>query len=85
MQLTTSFFLLNGAVTGNDKNIKFLSKFFFTYWTACFQDSISGELFLVSFFGLKITVKAGGEGDFTLNGSAVNVGAGVFADVPGTA
>ena len=37
------------------------------------------------FFGLKITVKAGGEGDFTLNGSAVNVGAGVFADVPGTA
>tara|TARA_B100000768_G_scaffold52773_1_gene51295 strand:+ start:715 stop:4281 length:3567 start_codon:yes stop_codon:yes gene_type:complete len=37
------------------------------------------------FFGLKILVPTGGEGDFTLNGSAVNVGAGSFSDVPGTA
>ena len=37
------------------------------------------------FFGLKIIVRTGSEGDFTLNGSADNVGAGVFSDVPGTA
>lgn len=36
------------------------------------------------FFGMKIIVRSGGEGNFTLNGSAANVGAGVFADVPGT-
>lgn len=36
------------------------------------------------FFGLKIIVRTGSEGDFTLNGSAANVGAEVFSDVPGT-
>jgi len=36
------------------------------------------------FFGLKIIVRTGSDGDFTLNGSSVNVGAGEFSDVPGT-
>ena len=36
------------------------------------------------FFGMKIIVPSGGEGDFLLNGSAANVGAGAFSDVPGT-
>ena len=34
------------------------------------------------FFGMKIIVPSGGEGDFLLNGSAANVGAGAFSDVP---
>lgn len=36
------------------------------------------------FMGLKILVPSGAEGDFTFNGSAANVGAINFSDVPGT-